>query len=104
MIPLNPMSPYCRTKQFVTEEWNAYFSNGRVDAVAGERTASFSHGSVNKVAGGWRGILYANLAIIDPVTSYNWFSGPNFNPQYLDGGASLTWYLTFSAGLGGALA
>lgn len=88
MIPLEPMSPYCRTQKFVTEEWNTYFSNGRVDTVAG----------------GWRGILYANLAIIDPVTSYNWFTGPNFDPQYLDGGASLTWYLTFAAGLGGALA
>jgi endo-1,3(4)-beta-glucanase len=88
MIPLNPMSPYGRLQKFVTVEWNTYFSNGRVD----------------NVAGGWRGILYANLAIIDPKTSYKWFSGANFDPQYLDGGASLTWYLAFSAGLGGALA
>ena len=88
MIPLHPMSAYCRTRKFVTEEWRTYFANGRVDSVAG----------------GWRGILYANLAIIDPATRHNWFSGPSFDPQYLDGGASLTWYLTFAAGLGGALA
>ncbi|GAB7350472.1 hypothetical protein MBLNU459_g1069t1 [Dothideomycetes sp. NU459] len=86
MIPLMPFSTLSRTKEFVTEEWNYYFSNGRVDSVAG----------------GWRGILYANLAIIDPATSYAFFSNSSFNTGLLDGGASLTWYLTYAAALGGS--
>lgn len=86
MIPAGfPFSAYVRTQRFVTEEWNAFFSDGRAD-----------------VDGGWRGILYGNLATIDPAASYAFFSNPNFNPAYLDGGASLTWYLTYSAALGGS--
>lgn len=86
MLPLLPFSTYTRGKNFVQEEWNTFFSNGRVD----------------QTEGGWRGILYSNLAIIDPKTSYNWFNQANFNPVYIDGGASRTWYLAFAAGLGGA--
>ena len=86
MIPLMPFSTLARTQRFVTEEWNTYFSNGRAQ----------------NVTGGWQGILMANLAIIDPVTSYNFFSNPSFDMGLLDGGASLTWYLTLSAALGGS--
>lgn len=86
MLPLLPFSTYTRSKNFVQEEWDSFFSNGRVD----------------QTEGGWRGILYSNLAIIDPKTSYNWFKQANFNPVYIDGGASRTWYLAFAAGLGGA--
>lgn len=86
MLPLLPFSTYTRGKSFVQEEWNTFFSNGRVD----------------QTEGGWRGILYANLAILDPKISYNWLNNPGFNPNYIDGGASRTWYLAFAAGLGGA--
>ncbi|KAL8842936.1 MAG: hypothetical protein Q9170_000341 [Blastenia crenularia] len=86
MIPTNPSSGYTRNQNFVKEEWATYFDNGRVD----------------QVAGGWRGILYSNLALIDPKAAYDWFSGPDFDPQYLDDGATLTWYLALSAGLGGS--
>lgn len=86
MIPINPSSGYTRNQKFIKEEWATYFDNGRVD----------------HVAGGWRGILYSNLALIDPKAAYEWFSGPNFNAQYLDNGATLTWYLALSAGLGGS--
>jgi endo-1,3(4)-beta-glucanase len=82
MIPLNPSSALTRDKNFVTEEWATYFNNGRVD----------------QVAGGWRGILYANYALIDPTAAWTFFSQPNFNAGLLDGGASLTWYLAFVAG------
>ncbi|CAD0014552.1 unnamed protein product, partial [Aureobasidium pullulans] len=86
MIPAGfPFSAYVRTQRLVTEEWNAFFSDGRAD-----------------VDGGWRGILYGNLATIDPAASYAFFSNPDFDPAYLDGGASLTWYLTYSAALGGS--
>ena len=86
MIPINPSSAYTRNRNFVTEEWGTYFDNGRVD----------------QVAGGWRGILYSNLALIDAKTAYGWLSEPSFDPQYLDDGATLTWYLALAAGLGGA--
>lgn len=86
MIPINPSSSYTRNENFVREEWAQYFDHGRVD----------------QVAGGWRGILYSNLALIDPKAAYGWFSGPSFDPQYLDNGATRTWYLALSAGLGGS--
>jgi endo-1,3(4)-beta-glucanase len=85
MIPLMPNSGLTRPAEFVTEEWNTYFSNGRADTVAG----------------GWKGILYANLALIDAKTSWNFFSNPSFDLSTLDGGASLSWYLTYAAALGG---
>lgn len=86
MLPLMPFSTLTRTKTFVTEEWNQY------------NFASYAP----SVVGGWKGILYANLAIIDPATSYAFFSDPTFDYNNLDGGASLTWYLTWSAALGGS--
>lgn len=88
MLPLMPFSTLTRTQDFVTQEWDQYFSDGRVDSIAG----------------GWRGILYANLAIIDPVTSYDWVSNSTgqFDFSLLDGGASQTWYLAWSAALGGS--
>ena len=85
MIPLNPSSALTRTEQFVKEEWNTYFADNAVDPA-------------NKVVGGWKGILYANLAIIDPVTSFKFFSQSGFDPSWLDGGASQTWYLAYAAG------
>lgn len=86
MLPLNPSSALTRNSTFVTQEWDTYFSNGRVDAIDS----------------GWKGILYANLALIDPRTAYQFFAQSNFQPQWLDGGASRTWYLAYCAGLGGA--
>ncbi len=86
MLPIVPSSAYLRNQNFVSEEWKSYFDNGRVD----------------QVQGGWRGVLYSNLALIDAKTSWNWFSGSSFDPKYLDGGASLTWSLAMAAGLGGA--
>lgn len=86
MLPIMASSGYTRGANFVTEEWKAFFDGGRVD----------------KIDGGWRGILYANLALIDPKAAWKWFSGPKFDVKYLDGGASLTWYLALAAGLGGS--
>jgi len=85
MLPLLPFSTLTRTKQFVTEEWSTYFTNYAAT-----------------VTGGWKGILYANLAIIDASTSYDFFSNSSFDYSFLDGGASRTWYLTWSAALGGS--
>ncbi|KAF2153956.1 glycoside hydrolase family 81 protein [Myriangium duriaei CBS 260.36] len=88
MIPVMPFSAWTRTTTFVTQEWNTYFANGAVDSVAG----------------GWRGILYANYAIINPTAAWNFFKNTSFDMNLLDGGASLTWYRTYSAALGGSSA
>jgi endo-1,3(4)-beta-glucanase len=82
MIPQNPSSAYTRSAKFVQEEWAAYFDSGRVD----------------QVQGGWKAILYANYALINPQAAYDFFADPNFNTQ-LDGGASRTWYLAYTAAL-----
>jgi endo-1,3(4)-beta-glucanase len=85
MIPLNPSSAYTRRRQFVEEEWDTYFSNGRAE----------------QVQGGWKSILKANQALFNPQASYDFFANPNFD-EPLDGGASRTWYLAYSAALLGA--
>lgn len=86
MIPLMPFSTLCRNAKFVTEEWNTYFGDGRV-------------AQATDVQGGWRGILFANLAIINPVAAFNFFNQRNFDPNWLDGGSSRTWYLALTAGM-----
>ena len=88
MLPLMPMSTLIRTPTFVQQEWDAY---------------SFTT-YASTLQSGWRGILMANLAIVDPVTSYNFFSNASgdFNFGMLDSGASQTWYLAWSAALGGS--
>jgi endo-1,3(4)-beta-glucanase len=85
MIPLNPSSAYTRRRRFVEEEWDTYFSNGRAE----------------QVQGGWKSILKANQALFGPQASYDFFANPNFD-EPLDGGASRTWYLAYSAALLGA--
>ena len=86
MIPVHVPSALIRTPNFVREEFNTYMSNGRI----------------NEAEGGWRGILYANLALIDPRASYDFFANPGFDMGLLDGGASKTWSLAYAAALGGA--
>jgi Predicted glycosyl hydrolase len=82
MLPLLPHTPLIRTPKFVREEWETYFSGGRIDAVQG----------------GWRGILMGNYATVDPRGAYNFFAQERFDPAWLDGGASRTWYLCYAAG------
>ena len=89
MIPSLPFSTYTRATKFVREEWTAYFSD-----------TSFN--PAKNVQGGWKGLLYANLASINPQASYNFFTQPNFDPSWIDGGASRAWYIAYAAGLGGA--
>lgn len=89
MIPAMPFSTLTRTRKFVQEEWAEYFGDGSTDPA-------------NNVQGGWKGILFGNLAIINPVAAYNFFSQPSFDWGWLDGGASLTWYLTYCASLIGS--
>lgn len=87
MLPQLPLSTYTRPADFVRQEWDTYFTE-----------------YIDEVQGGWRGILMADYAMIDPVASYDFFSNATgeFNISYLDGGASQTWYLAYSAALGGS--
>lgn len=82
MIPLLPSSPLVRTRQFVQEEWDVYFSNGRAQ----------------DIQGGWKGIIFGNLATLNPKAAWDFFNSTDFDPSWIDGGASLTWYLAYSAG------
>lgn len=82
MLPLLPSSKLTRPPKFVQQEWATYFDNGRAD----------------NVQGGWKGILYGNLATVDPKSAWAFFSAENFDPAWLDGGASLTWYQAYAAG------
>ncbi|KAK9239509.1 endo-1,3(4)-beta-glucanase [Lipomyces kononenkoae] len=87
MIPITPVSSYIRSPRFVQQEWTSLLAS-----VAPTLTD------------GWKGILYANLALFDPTASYRFFTSSSFNNAYLDGGASLTWYLAYVAGVGGTTA
>ncbi|KAI1369964.1 glycoside hydrolase family 81 protein [Xylaria arbuscula] len=82
MLPLLPSTKFTRPTDFVKEEWATYFDKGRAD----------------KVEGGWKGILYGNLATIDPKAAWTFFTDKSFDPAWLDGGASLTWYQAYAAG------
>ncbi|KAI5806965.1 glycosyl hydrolase family 81-domain-containing protein [Geopyxis carbonaria] len=88
MLPLTPISTYIRGAVFPRQEWDAYWSGGRTTSIVD----------------GWRGILWANVALFDPRSSYRFFSAATFQDRWLDGGASRTWYLAFSGALGGAAA
>ncbi|CAK7264863.1 endo-1,3-beta glucanase [Sporothrix epigloea] len=82
MLPLLPCSPLCRPPAYVMQEWHDTFSEGRAD----------------RAQGGWRGVLYGNLATASPKAAFAWFSQSNFKGDMLDQGASQTWYLCYSAG------
>ncbi|EPY50774.1 endo-1,3-beta-glucanase Eng1 [Schizosaccharomyces cryophilus OY26] len=84
MLPITPISAYIREQSFIRNEWN----NMLINALA---TASPP----------WRTLLYADYAIAEPWTSYNYFATPAFQAGWLDIGASRAWYLAFSAGLDG---
>ncbi|KAI1817260.1 glycoside hydrolase family 81 protein [Poronia punctata] len=82
MLPLLPSSKLTRPADFVKQEWETYFDKGRAD----------------KVEGGWKGILFGNLATVDPQAAWTFFTARDFDPSWLDGGVSLTWYQAYSAG------
>lgn len=74
-----------RNENFVSEEWNVYFRDG-------------APAPASRVQGAWKGILYANLAIVNPAASWDFFNQQNFDSSWIDGGTSLTWYKVFAAG------
>lgn len=78
-IPIIPPSSFIRSPTFVKEEWEQKLRN-----------------IVESINDGWKGIIMLNLALYDPTRSYRFFSDPNFQPNLLDGGQSLTWSLAYS--------
>lgn len=82
MIPITGASGLIRSKDFVKQEWDAKLST-----------------LVEGMTSGWAGILRSNQALTDANTAYKWFASDSFQSAYLDGGASRTWYLAFSAAL-----
>ncbi|KAJ4018142.1 endo-1,3-beta glucanase [Fusarium irregulare] len=85
MIPILPFSNLARTGTFVQQEWDTYFNKGRVD----------------KFNNLWKGIIYGNYATVQPKTAWSFFTKSNFDPIWIDGGASRTWYMAYAAALGG---
>ncbi|RDA93880.1 hypothetical protein CP533_4515 [Ophiocordyceps camponoti-saundersi (nom. inval.)] len=81
MIPILAPTAFVRRPRFVSEEWETYFSKGRIDSV----------GSA------WKSIVYASYATVDPAMAYKFFTSKDFQPQWLDGGASLTWFMAYAA-------
>lgn len=82
MIPILPPTGFARTAKFVQEEWDVYFSKKRID----------------EIGNAWKSIIYGNYATIEPKAAWEFFSSKTFEPQWLDGGASLTWFLAYAAG------
>ena len=82
MIPLLPPSTQIRSKTFTQEEWDAFFSNGRID----------------KINNAWKSIIWGSYASVSPKDAWAYFSKANFDASLIDGGASLTWYMAYSAG------
>ncbi|KAG7929531.1 hypothetical protein KL925_000273 [Ogataea polymorpha] len=80
MLPITPVSSLIRGPTFVKEEWENVLSS-----------------KIGNVTDGWKGILMLNVALYDPATSYNFFSGSDFSTNYLDNGMSKTWSLAYTA-------
>lgn len=88
MIPLTAMSPYIRKPAFVEGEYESLLKPL----------------SAEIFGTGWSGIISSNLAISDSHASWEYFTNGSivdFNYYNLDEGQSLSWALTFAAGLGG---
>ncbi|KAG9256533.1 endo-1,3(4)-beta-glucanase [Emericellopsis atlantica] len=86
MIPVHGPTGLVRNKNFIREEWDAFFSNGRVD----------------RFDNPWKGIAYAQYALVNPQTAWSFFASGSFQDRWIDGGASRSWYMAYAAALGGA--
>ncbi|KAF5664879.1 glucan 1,3-beta-glucosidase [Fusarium heterosporum] len=85
MIPILPVSNLARTGTFVQQEWDTYFNKGRVD----------------KFDNLWKGIIYGNYATVQPKTAWAFFNQTKFDANWIDGGASRTWFMAYAAAMGG---
>ncbi|KAF8416323.1 endo-1,3-beta-glucanase Engl1 [Terfezia claveryi] len=81
MLPITPVSPYIRQSAFCRQEWMSTFD---------KKTGS--------IDSGWKGVLYANVALFEPKESWKFFAQSGFQDKWLDDGATRTWYLVMAAG------
>ncbi|CUS15502.1 unnamed protein product [Tuber aestivum] len=88
MIPVTAMSPYIRSADFCELEYKTYFSKG----------LHYGRSGADRL---WAGIIEANRAIFDARGSWEFFNRPDFDDAMIDGGASRTWFMVLSAGMGG---
>jgi len=86
MIPVHGPTGLTRNKNFIREEWDAFFGGGKIDAIDNP----------------WKGIIYAQYALVDPVAAWNFFAADSFQDSWVDGGASRSWWMAYAAALGGA--
>ncbi|CAK9683320.1 unnamed protein product [Candida parapsilosis] len=82
MLPITAASSSVRIPSYVQEEWR-------------DQISTF----IDNVNSGWTGILRLNQAIIDPRSSFEFFSSKDWSDRYLDNGQSRTWSLAFSGGV-----
>jgi endo-1,3(4)-beta-glucanase len=82
MIPVHGPTGLTRSKTFIQEEWDAFYGGGKIDAMDNP----------------WKGIAYAQYALVDAVGAYNFFASPSFQDNWIDGGASRSWYMAYAAG------
>lgn len=82
MIPVHGPTGLTRNKNFIQEEWDAFFGGGKIDSIDNP----------------WKGIAYAQYALVDPVGSWNFFASPSFQDNWIDGGASRSWFMAYAAG------
>lgn len=94
MIPTMPFSAYIRTGSFIQQEWDTYFGNYTSNTTTPSTTPY-----VETLDNGWRGILVADYCIANASYGYEFFRQENFQEEWLDGGASRTWYLAWCAAL-----
>ncbi|KAF2243824.1 glycoside hydrolase family 81 protein [Trematosphaeria pertusa] len=91
MHPISPATAYLRPRAFVRAEWDRHFSSSN---------SALVDASLPDDSGGWRGILYANLALADAKASYSFFRNGVagvWDERWVDGGgASRTWYLAWA--------
>ncbi|KAH7324129.1 endo-1,3(4)-beta-glucanase [Stachybotrys elegans] len=81
MIPVHAPTGYARSKTFIQQEWDVYFSKGRVDAFDNP----------------WKSIAYADYALVNPQVAWNYFNSTSFKAEWIDGGASRSWYMAYVA-------
>lgn len=82
MLPITPISSFIRSPSFVKYEYESFLKS---------RQSAFVKS--------WMGVVYLNVALYDPQTAWNFFSVSNFDYGYLDDGMSLSWTLSYIAGV-----
>lgn len=81
MLPQTAISAYMRPQEFVKAEWAKHFDNGRAE----------------QAYAGWKSILMANYAMVNPGRAFEYFSQDDFQPDWMDGGLTRTWCLAYAA-------